>query len=137
MLKEIQTELIDTISTIATARQYFGELKDPEKAKLLAKELPIVLVDYVGDANRGALARVATFQLYIVHIQHSRHPDARTEAGYTVMDLIERIDGAITNASMQACRKPVALKRTVKLYDDISSQGYLTFFTRTLEVEIA
>ncbi len=138
MLKNFNTALIAALSSVdgLTARQYRGELGNPEGAKALARELPLVMVDFVGDDHAGhALKKTAVFNLYIVHVSFSGNDTAREGKRWELVDLVEEIDERITAKSF-AGSQPVKLQKLQKLFDGQAGGGYLTAFMRTLHVEL-
>jgi len=136
MLKEFQKALMAKIGETVGVREYRGELSSPEKAKALAKELPLVMVDFVGDDHGGhALKKIAVFNLYIVHVSFSGNITARETKRIELVELIETVDEAITAKSF-AGSGYVKLQKLTKLFDAQAGVGYLTAFTRTLTVEL-
>lgn len=135
MLKAFQKALTEALSAVVNTREYRGELSTPEKAKLLAQELPLVMVDFVGDTHVGALKKVAEFNLYLVHVSFSRNTTARETTRLELVELLERVDETISSKSF-ADSKYVQLGRARKLFDGQSGTGYLTAFVRTFHVEL-
>jgi len=135
MLRAFQEALIEKISHVAKTRKYQGELSNLENAKMLSSELPLVMVDFVGDTHIGALKKVAEFNLYIVHISYSSNTQHREETKTELIELLERVDEAISSQSL-AGSQYIQLKRARKLFDGKSNRAYLSVFMRTLQVEL-
>ena len=135
MLKDFQKSLIEALSVVVSTRVYRGELSTLHKAKLLAQELPLVMVDFVGDTHIGALKKVAEFNLYLVHVSFSGNTTARETTRLELVELLERVDETISSKCF-AGSKYVQLKQARKLFDGQSGTGYLTAFVRTFHVEL-
>lgn len=133
---KIQEEIIEHIKGIGDifVRRYFGELSVPKKPALPDGELPLVLVDYVGDKPLSVSEVQHTFNLYIAHVSLSKNQDNRKRKHEEVLELIKLVDQALslklnTDASL------VSLGSLKKIYDAKSDKGYLTVFMRQLHVK--
>jgi len=138
MLKEFKNALIaalDAIDEGLTVREYRGELSDPETAKALAKELPLVMVDLIDHNPDGATRANALFNLYFVHIAYTSHTGMKEAAKWELVDLIERVDAAYTAKSFGGSGY-VMPDRARKLFDGKAGTGYLTAFVRTIRVPL-
>lgn len=132
-LNSFQEALITRVSQKATARVYRGELSDLENIKSLGNDLPLVLVDYVGDRHEGALKKYARFNLYIVHLAYNEKKLETNTLG--LLDLCDELDLLLSGESLDNSR-PISLLSMQKMYDGKSGRAYLSAYVRTLEARI-
>lgn len=128
MIEEIQNNIITALSGIANTKRYFGELSDPKSPELTDGELPLILVDFVGDSILGN-DRTLLFNIYFVHISYSANEETRGKKIIEATNLINEADKALLKSYIGA---NVELKSLKKIYDSKSKKGYLTIFTRQI-----
>jgi len=134
MVPTIQSSIIEKIGELGQikVRRYYGELGDPEHPVLASGELPLVLVDFVGDDPKGLQETDLQFNLYISHLSLSKHLDARAQRHDEALDLLDRIDRAILLLDLD--EGILRLGRLKKIYDARSEKGYLSIFMRQVYV---
>ena len=132
-LRSFQDALITRVSQKITCREYRGELSDLENIKMLGNDLPLVLVDYVGDHYDGALKQYARFNLYIVHLAYNEKK-LKTNS-LDLLDLCDELDYLLSGESLDNSR-PISLKSLQKMYDGKSGRAYLSAYVRTIEARL-
>jgi len=133
MIAKVQESIIERVADLGdiTCRRYYGELSSPKEPKLTEGELPLVLVDFVGDKPQDATRVILQFNIYIVHVSYSANIHTRAKKHQEVLSLMESVDRVI---SLPFGSSIVTLKTLKKIYDGISSKGYLTVFMRQVEL---
>ncbi len=131
---QTQEDIIDAIAGIDTnisVRRYYGELSDPARPVLGDGELPLVLVDFVGDKARSVSEVQLTFNLYISHVSLSKNRDTRQKKHEEVLELLHLIDKHVSLhlADRSSLLQLGSLK---KIFDAKSDKGYLTVYMRQL-----
>ena len=132
-LREFQNELITRVSQKVNCRVYRGELSDLEDIKTLGNDLPLVLVDFVGDKYDGALKQYARFNLYIVHLAYNENKSKQNSID--LLDLSDELDYLLSGESLDSSR-PISLISMQKMYDGKSGRAYLSAYVRTIEARI-
>ena len=134
MLSDFEEELKAKFndSNIHTDK-YFGEIRDPQKVKIDINNLPLVLIDYIGDDNQSALKKRHSFSLYITHISYSNNKKTRTSKHYELYELLEKID-KLLNLQSYSESEPIRVNRTRKIADQVTDIGYLTVFKKDFTV---
>jgi len=133
MVGAFQDALIAYLNEIVNTRAYLGELSTPEKPVLARSDLPVVLVDFVGDSYISPLERVLEFNLYIVHMSWSKNRAYRDRNEKSVLALCEQTDRHIHLVRLAGCEE-IRLQRLQKIYDAASDAGYLCVYMRTIKV---
>ena len=133
MIAKVQESIIERVTALGdiTCRRYYGELSSPKEPKLTEGELPLVLVDFVGDKPKDSTRVILQFNIYIVHVSYSANIHTRAKKHQEVLSLMESVDRVI---SLPFGSSIVTLKTLKKIYDGISSKGYLTVFMRQVEL---
>jgi hypothetical protein len=134
MVPTLQNSIVDAIAQIGgvTCRRYYGELSDPERPLLANGELPLVLVDFVGDTPEGMQETEFQFNLYIAHLSLSKHLAARAQKHDDALDRLDRLDRALILLDLDP--GILRLGRLKKIYDARSEKGYLSIFMRQVHV---
>ncbi len=133
MIAKVQESIIKRVLALGdiTCRRYYGELSNPKEPKLKEGELPLVLVDFVGDKPKDTGRVSLMFNIYIVHVSYSVNPHTRAKKHQEVLELMEVVDREL---SLPFDTSIVVLKNLKKIYDGISNKGYLTVFMRQIEL---
>jgi len=133
MIAKVQEDIIKRVLALGdiSCRRYFGELSSPKEPKLKDGELPLVLVDFIGDKPKDAGRVTLIFNLYIVHVSYSSNLHTRAKKHQEVLGLVEIVDREL---SLPFGVSVVTLKNLKKIYDGISSKGYLTVYMRQIEL---
>jgi len=133
MIARVQEEMISRVLALGdiTCRRYYGELSNAKEPKLKEGELPLVLIDFIGDKPKDAGRVVLMFNIYIVHVSYSSNIHTRAKKHQEVLGLVEIVDREL---SLPFDTSIVTLKNLKKIYDGISSKGYLTVFMRQIEL---
>jgi hypothetical protein len=135
MLSAFQTQLIAHINTEHKAKEYFGELSDKNRLKMVKNDLPLVLVDFVSSDAEDAYSEAAAFNLYILHATYSKNEDLRTQTNLSLLDFVHSIKRLIVQQSF-ADSSPIEIKKTKKMLDAAVDGAYLTVYTMTLKAII-
>lgn len=135
MLSVFQTDLIKHINTKYTAKEYFGELADKTRLKLIKNDLPMVLVDFVGADSDGAYEDISTFNLYILHAAYSKNEELRSNTKLALLDYIRSIKRLIAQQSF-GNSSPIEIKKTKKMLDAAVDGAYLTVYTMSISATI-
>ena len=133
MIQEARDTLMRTIGEIEglTVLPYLGQLSDPQKPDIGSHTLPAVLVDFVGDEGEGETV-ILHFNLYITHVTYSSHETYRKESHAEVYGLLEQISNRLRHITQMS----VFPKQSKKIFDNHTAKGYLTIFTRAVDVHI-
>ena len=133
MIAKVQEKIIERVVALGdiTCRRYFGELSTAKEPKLKEGELPLVLVDFVGDKPKDSGRVTLIFNLYVVHVSYSSSPHTRAKKQQEVLELVEVVDREL---SLPFGTSIVTLKNLKKIYDGISNKGYLTVYMRQIEL---
>lgn len=133
MVATLQEEIIQRVLSLGdlSCRRYYGELSSPKEPKLKEGELPLVLVDFIGDKPKDAGRVTLMFNIYIVHVSYSANVHTRAKKHQEVLALIQCVDRTL---SLPFETSIVVLKNLKKIYDGISNKGYLTVFMRQIEL---
>lgn len=129
----VQNEIIEAISEIddLTVREYLGELIDPSRPQIKDGELPMVLIDYIGDEPINGQSEVRLiFNLYIIHVTQSSAPANRQKSNQSALVLLSLIDKSISLETKELAL--ITLGRCKKIFDAASTKGYLSVYMRTL-----
>ena len=126
-------EQIQSIGEDLSVRRYYGELSHPEKPQLADGELPLILVDFVGDKPDGIDGVTLTFNLYIAHVAFSINRHTRQKKHEEVLMLLSQIDHAASLA-LSSGAGLIRLGSLKKIFDARSDKGYLTIYMRQLHV---
>ena len=132
-MNEFEIELIKKLNTICLTKIYFGELENPAEAKFINIKLPLIFVDFVGDAPNGVFKSKIFFNLYIVNLAYSK--SGKINSKNELMELIKKINKTISGITL-AKSNYIVLGNLTKLYDAKSNKGYLTLYRRALSVEM-
>lgn len=132
MLSAFQTDLIEHINTAYTAKEYFGELSDKNRLKMVKNDLPMILVDFVNSDSNNAYDETATFNLYILHATYSKNEKARSDTKLSLLNLIRSIKRLVVQQSF-GNSSPVEIKKTKKMIDAAVDGSYLTVYTMSIE----
>lgn len=135
MLSAFQTELIAHINTAHYAKEYFGEIADRERLKMVKSKLPLVLVDFVGSDGEDAYAEDATFNLYLVHATYSGNETLRANTRISLLDFRRSVKRIVSQQSFGGSG-PVEVKKTKKLLDAATDGAYLTVYTMTVRATV-
>jgi len=133
MVAKVQEEMIQRILSLGdiTCRRYYGELSTPKEPQLKEGELPLVLVDFIGDRPKDPGRVTLIFNIYIVHVSYSLNLHTRAKKHQEVLTLMQTVD---TTLSLPFGTSVVVLKNLKKIYDGLSNKGYLTVFMRQVEL---
>lgn len=126
-----QEAIIEAIKAIGniTVRRYYGELSDPTKPLIKDNELPLILVDYTGDEPNASEVAI-NFNIYTIHITQSSNIINRQIKHEEVLQLLKSIDRALAlSLNGEAI---VKLGRGRKIFDAVSTKGYMTIWMRQL-----
>ena len=129
---QTQQDIITAIQSIGddiSVRRYYGELSDPTRPQLTDGELPLVLVDFVGDKALSVSEVQLSFNLYIAHVSLSKNRATKQKKHEEVLELLHRID---KNVSLKLVDDGslVRLGALKKIFDAKSDKGYLTIYMR-------
>jgi len=122
---------IANIGTDVSVRRYYGELSAPTHPVLADGELPLVLVDFVGDKALSPSQVQLTFNLYIAHVSLSKNRHTRQAKEEEVLELLNIIDKEVSLALVEESTL-VQLGSLKKIFDAKSDKGYLTIYMRQL-----
>ena len=129
VIGETERKLIETLGSVANCRRYYGELGDMEEPYLKDGELPLILVDFIGDmVDEG---RELIFHIYFIHLTPSK--SAREQKFKEAISLIEAADKEIVNMRIEGTTR---LKRLRKIFDAATKKGYLSVFTREVGITL-
>jgi len=135
MLSAFQTQLIAHINAAHKAKEYFGELSDKNRLKMVKNDLPMVLVDFVSSDAEDTYSEAATFNLYILHATYSKNEDLRTQTNLSLLDFVRSIKRLIVQQSF-ADSSPIEIKKTKKMLDAAVDGAYLTVYTMSITAVI-
>lgn len=135
MLSGFQTQLIGRINEVHVAKEYFGELSDKNRLKMVKNDLPMVLVDFVGSTGDGDYGEDATFNLYLLHATYSKNETLRSATNLSLLDFRRSIKRLIVQQSFGGS-SPVEVGKTKKLLDAAVDGAYLTVYTMTVKAVI-
>lgn len=135
MLSAFQTDLIEHINTAHTAKEYFGELSDKNRLKMVKNDLPMVLVDFVSSDAEDAYAEAATFNLYILHATYSKNEELRSKTNLSLLDFIHSIKRLIVQQSF-GDSSPIEIKKTKKMIDAAVDGAYLSVYIMSITATI-
>lgn len=132
-----QQSIIDAIQEIGediSVRRYYGELSDPVKPKLSDGELPLILVDFIGDKPLSVSEVQLNYNLYIAHVSMGKNRTTRQKKQEEVLLLLNQIDQNISLA-LTHDGGIVQLGSLKKIYDAKSDKGYLTIWMRQVHTK--
>ncbi len=135
MLSVFQTDLINHIKTQFAAKEYFGELSDKNRLKMIKNELPMILVDFVDSDSINAYEENAKFNLYMIHATYSKNEGLRSNTKLTLLNFIRSIKRLIAQRTF-GNSSPIEIKKTKKLLDAAVDGAYLTVYTMTIVATI-
>ncbi|DAB30672.1 MAG TPA: hypothetical protein CFH84_02660 [Sulfurimonas sp. UBA12504] len=135
MLSAFQTGLIEHINLTHTCKEYFGELSDKSRLKMVKNDLPMVLVDFVSSDAEDAYAEAATFNLYILHATYSKNEELRSKTNLSLLDFIHSIKRLIVQQSF-GYSSPIEIKKTKKMIDAAVDGAYLSVYTMSITATI-
>lgn len=130
---DIRDAIIQEIEKIEgiTVKNYLGELSDPQKPQIKDTEIPLVLIDYIGDDPASGQNEVKhMFNLYIVHVTLSANPKNRDINSKDVLTLLKSLDEAVSLTIKNEAI--ITLGRLRKIFDAASTKGYLSIYMRTV-----
>jgi len=129
-----QQDIIDAIQSIGediSVRRYYGELSTPSQPLLSDGELPLILVDFVGDKPLSISEVQLTFNLYIAHVSLSKNRHTRQKKHEEVLILLNQIDKSLSLA-LTDNTSLLLLGSLKKIFDAKSDKGYLTIYMRQI-----
>ncbi len=124
-------EAIQAIGDDISVRRYYGELSDPTRPQLSDGELPLILVDFVGDKPLSPSEVQLTFNLYIAHVSMGKNRATRQKKHEEVLLLLGQIDKNVS-LSLTDDSSLMQLGSLKKIFDAKSDKGYLTIYMRQL-----
>lgn len=136
MLSEFQTLLIGHLNEAdVTAKEYFGELADTNRLKMVKNDLPMVLVDFVGCDGDGDYDEESTFNLYLLHATYSKNEKLRTATKVSLLEFRRNVKRLVVQQSF-GDSSPIKIGKTKKLLDAAVDGAYLTVYTMTITATI-
>ena len=129
-----QEDIINAIASIdpdISVRRYYGELSEPARPMLKDGELPLILVDFVGDKSLSVSEVQLSFNLYIAHVSLSKNRDTRQKKHEEVLELLHLIDKSVS-LHLADRSSLIQLGSLKKIFDAKSDKGYLTIYMRQL-----
>lgn len=135
MLSEFQTQLLDHINTTHKAKEYFGELSDKNRLKMVKNNLPMVLVDFVNSDTEDAYSEEATFNLYILHATYSKNEDLRIQTNLSLLDYLHSVKRLLVQQTF-GDSSPIEIKKTKKMLDAAVDGAYLTVYIMSITATV-
>lgn len=136
MLSEFQTQLIGHLNEKGlTTKEYFGELSDKNRLKMVKNELPLILVDFVGSDGGGDYEENVTFNLYLLHATYSKNEKLRTSTNLSLLDFRRTLKRLIVQHSF-GNSSPIEVNKTKKLLDAAVDGAYLSVYTMSIKAVV-
>ena len=135
MLSAFQSELIELIKTKHNAKEYFGELADKNRLKMVKTDLPMILVDFTESDSHKAHDEDSKFNLYIMHASYSKNEKIRSDTNLSLLDLIRSVKRLIVDKSLSNS-SGIEIKKIKKMIDAAIDGAYLTVYTMSITATI-
>ncbi|GEM_PF-6843402 len=131
-IEEVLKDILEAIkSTGFNAKYYLGELSSYKEPELIKSQLPIVFVDYTGDTP-SLDKRVIHINLYFVDMTASKTEEYRQNALQSLLQIQQKTELVLINI----LKYQVDIKKTKKIFDAKTDTGYLTIFTKSIDITI-
>ncbi|WP_455756480.1 hypothetical protein [Sulfurimonas sp.] len=137
MYQKYQSGLVETITINAgiKAKEYFGELENPQDGKFLKGSLPIIYIDFIEDDTSKPRTIDLNFALYIVHASYSKNELTRKDTQNEIHDLLKKVYKHLAFQSIEDS-EPIELKKLKKIYDANAANAYVTVYKKDISMSI-
>lgn len=134
MIGSFEKSIIDSLNkNNLHTKKYFGELIDPRNFQFKEGDLPLILIDYLGDEPETNFTNKYSFNLYVAHISYSNNEKTRGLKHQEIYELLNQVNNNLDQKSFDGSN-PIQIGKSEKIFDSMAKQGYLTVYLKKFTV---